>query len=203
MLETGNREQRKPVLFFTMNEPGTKRLEFRLYSLEERDRFLRLVTDPDVMKFVGDGPLTREGAESLWNKLLGNFYPKGITSIWALFSRDSGSYIGHASLRPRPEFPEEWEIGYILRKEEWGKGYASEIASALISYGFAEMNLCEVFATVDEDHSVSIRVLTKSGMSFKRYDHDQQGRYSVFSIRSAAESASEGNITMSGNVTTQ
>lgn len=92
-------------------------------------------------------------------------------------------FLGYASLRPRPTKSEQWEIVYVLKREEWGKGFATEIARRLIEFGFEQLNLSEIFATVDDDNFPSIRVLTKVGMKFFEFDYDEQGRYSVYSIK--------------------
>ena len=72
----------------------------------------------------------------------------------------------------------------MLREEDWGKGFATEIARRLIEYGFGELNLPEIFATVDDENLASHRVLEKAGMNFKEYEYDEDGRFSVYSIKS-------------------
>ena len=134
------------------------------------------------MKYVGNGVLSQEETENLWIKLIEEFYPQGINTIWAIFTKENTHYIGHCAIRPRPEKKDDWEISYMLREDDWGKGFATEIARHLIKYGFDELNLPEIFATVDDENLASHRVLEKSGMKFKEYDYDEDGRYSVYSI---------------------
>jgi RimJ/RimL family protein N-acetyltransferase len=43
--------------------------------------------------------------------------------------------------------------------------------------------LREVFATVDDDHSASIRVSEKTGMKFERFEFDDDGKFSIYSIK--------------------
>lgn len=162
----------------------TERLILRLYKAEEKQFLIDLLTDKDVMKHVDMGVFTIEKAEALWKKLIENLYSDGVDTIYAVFSKDDKRYIGHTSIRPRPEKKEDWEIGYILRKEEWGKGFATEIAKRLIKYGFKDLNLPEVFATIDDDNLGSIKVAEKAGMSFSHYEYDEQGRFSVYSVKS-------------------
>ena len=124
-----------------------------------------------------------EQSEKLWQKLIEDSYPKNINTIWAVFAKEDNRYIGSASIRPRPKKTEDWEIVYILKTEDWGKGFATEIARRLVEYGFTNLNLNEVFATVDEEHAASINVLTKIGMKHLDYEYDEQGRFSVYSIK--------------------
>jgi ribosomal-protein-alanine N-acetyltransferase len=55
------------------------------------------------------------------------------------------------------------EIGYDLLKEYWGLGIMSETVKAIVEYGFEELNLVRIEATVDSENIGSIRVLEKNG----------------------------------------
>jgi len=169
--------------FLFMKNFATERLILRLYAEKDKTDFLELFADKAVMKHVDKGVLARKQAENLWQKLFDEFYSKGLTGLWAVFAKDNRRFVGHATFRPRPEIKDDWEIGYILKQAEWQKGFATEIAAKLIELGFGKLNLPEIFATVDDDNFASIRVLEKAGMSFKRYEFDEQGRFSVYSIR--------------------
>jgi ribosomal-protein-alanine N-acetyltransferase len=159
----------------------TERLILRRYAERDKADFINLFTDAAVMKYVGDGVLNESQAEAFWQKLFEKLYPQNL-NIWAIFTRD-GEYVGHAGTYPRPTRREDWEFVYFLNQKSWGKGFATEIARRIIEYGFEELNLPEVFATIDDIHTASIHVLEKAGMSFKTYEFDEEGRFSVYSIR--------------------
>ena len=159
----------------------TERLILRRYTAEDKADFVALFTDALVMKHVGDGVLTQEQAEAFWQKLFEKLYPQNY-NIWAVFEKAKSQYIGQAGIYPRPTKKEDWEFVYFLNRKSWGKGYATEIAKWIIEFGFEELNLPEVFATVDDDHSTSIRVLEKAGMKFKRFEFDEKGQFSVYSL---------------------
>ena len=158
----------------------TERLIFRQYQEEDKDALIQLFTDVDVMKHVGDGVVTTEEVEKIWTNIFEKYYAKNINSIWIIFAKDDNRHIGHATLSPRSTKKEDWELSYILRKEEWGKGFATEIARKIVDYGFNEIELNEIYATIDDDHFNSIKVLEKIGMKFERFEYDEQGRYSVY-----------------------
>ncbi len=159
----------------------TNRLLIRNYSHDDYADFFSLFTDEIVMKFVDEGVYSVEKAERMWNKLFEEFYAKGLKTIFGVFTKEDFRHIGHASIRPRPTQKDEWEIVYILRNTEWNKGYATEIATALVEFGFKTLGLNAVFATFDDDNLASIKVLEKSGFKFKKYEFDEQGRYSLYS----------------------
>lgn len=167
-----------------MNNIETERLLLKLYTLEDKPLSISLLTDADVMKHVDEGVLSLDGAEALFEKMI-RLYAQGVNTIWAVFEKESGEYIGHATLRPSSFKAEEWETGYVLVKDYWGKGFATEIASRVVKYGFESLGFEEIFAGVDDDHAASIHVLEKIGMKFNRYGYDAKGRFSIYSVTRA------------------
>ncbi len=167
-----------------MSLPESERLLFRLYTPDDGAAFLSLVTDERVMKFVDQGVFKRDQAKQLWSKLIDEFYPAGYDTIYAVFSKADRKYIGHAAIRPRPEQKQDWEISYMLVTEAWGVGFATEIAGSLIRFGFNELQLIEVFATINPQNVASIAVAHKAGMSLTRTETDDKGETLVFSIKS-------------------
>lgn len=160
----------------------TERLFFRKYTEKDKPHFISLFTDAAVMKYVGDGVMNESQAEAFWKKLFEKLYPEKY-NIWAIFVKEDCAYAGHAGIYPRPARKEDWELVYLLNRKSWGKGYATEIARRILKFGFEELNLGEIFATVEDEHSNSIRVIKKAGMSFERYEYDDDGRFSVYSIK--------------------
>ena len=58
----------------------------------------------------------------------------------------------------------EWETGWAIHPEEWGKGYATEAARHLIDWGFNELNIHRVVAFCHASNAASVRVMEKLGM---------------------------------------
>jgi RimJ/RimL family protein N-acetyltransferase len=155
----------------------TRRLRFRPYVEKDRESYLMLVTDPDVMRHVEQGPPTPEIAKEWWQKILNRKYPG---KRWCVESLSEPDFIGHAMINA---YEESHELGYVLPKNQWGKGYATEIARALAAFSLDDMGLDHVLATVDIDHATSINVLEKTGFMFHRFDHDEKGTFSVYILR--------------------
>ena len=59
------------------------------------------------------------------------------------------------------------EIGYILKKSAWGKGYATEACNRLLKFAFEETPLQEVVAVIDAENTASRKVLEKCGLSYQ------------------------------------
>jgi [ribosomal protein S5]-alanine N-acetyltransferase len=85
--------------------------------------------------------------------------------------------VGSVSLR-RYVRDRRAELGYWLGAESWGAGFATEAASALIDYGFRELQLLRVYAQVLEGNTASCRVLDKLGLLEEgvRRRHVRKGR---------------------------
>jgi ribosomal-protein-alanine N-acetyltransferase len=75
----------------------------------------------------------------------------------------AGDVIGAARLHQSIDRG-DGKIGYILRRDTWGSGVGTETAALLIAYGFNELDLGRVWATVDRANVASMRVLEKVGM---------------------------------------
>jgi RimJ/RimL family protein N-acetyltransferase len=59
------------------------------------------------------------------------------------------------------------KLGYAIRADRWGKGYATDAARRLIDFGFAELGLHRVSAAIGPDNAASIAVVEKLGMHYE------------------------------------
>ena len=81
-----------------------------------------------------------------------------------MVERDGGLVIGDAGLalfRPTGDV----ELGYTLRRDRWGYGYATEAARACLAAGFAHLDVTRIVALVDEENVSSARVAERVGMA--------------------------------------
>ena len=157
----------------------TERLVLRPYERGDEAALAALVTDPEVMRFVGDGVMTAERAKAIFEKVF-ELYARGAWAIWAVEEAASHRVVGSAEIKPRKTG--DWEIVYILAKETWGRGYATELGRAIVRFGFERLGLERVVATVDYDNAVSIRVLEKLGMCHVGEESDEIGPYAVYAV---------------------
>jgi RimJ/RimL family protein N-acetyltransferase len=158
----------------------SERLLLRPYKEDDLSASVVLFTDPEVMKFVGDGVMSWPRATELFRKVFG-IYERGEFDVWAVCSRDDGRYIGSAELKPR-RGAGDFEIVYILGKTHWGRGYATEVARLLIGYGFDKLHLDRVSATVDPDNIASVHVLEKLGFHPLGEETDETGTVLVYAV---------------------
>ena len=88
--------------------------------------------------------------------------------------------IGNCGIRLNGVDSHAAEIGYELAPDEWGHGYATEAAGAIIRFGFEELGLHRIGAWTVADNTASIRVLEKLGMTLEGRLRDYErykGRY--------------------------
>ncbi|WP_334092175.1 GNAT family N-acetyltransferase, partial [Helicobacter typhlonius] len=83
--------------------------------------------------------------------------------IWAIIEKQSGAIIGNAGLNHteislKGKTQKIVEIGYLLHRNFWGKGYGSEVARMCVKYGFETLGLEEVYCLIKEDNKASIKV---------------------------------------------
>jgi [ribosomal protein S5]-alanine N-acetyltransferase len=90
--------------------------------------------------------------------------PDGL-GMWAVVERSSGRVIGGALLQQaRINGKSQVELGYHFARAAWGQGYATEVARALLDYGFQTLGLRRIVGVVLPDNLASRRVLLKIGM---------------------------------------
>jgi RimJ/RimL family protein N-acetyltransferase len=90
----------------------------------------------------------------------------GHPGFLAAVERETGAVVGWFQFEETDARPGERELGYRLRPEVWGKGYASEGAAALLREAFARAGVARVYAHSLLDNPGSIRVMEKIGMTY-------------------------------------
>jgi RimJ/RimL family protein N-acetyltransferase len=78
-----------------------------------------------------------------------------------------GDLIGAAGLKLTDGERRHGELAYVLAKDSWGFGYATEVARRLIAFGFNDLGLDQITATCHPENLASARVLEKVGMRFE------------------------------------
>jgi ribosomal-protein-alanine N-acetyltransferase len=158
-----------------MSDIETSRLLFRKFAPGDLNDLAAIRYDPDVMKYIGSGrPESIAEVQVVLDKLIAHWDEHGF-GRWALIDKRTGSLIGWGGLSGL-ENTGDMEIGYGLGKAHWGKGLATEAATALLKYGFEQLGLDRIVAVTWPGNIASQRVLAKLGMKYVRnalfYDRD-------------------------------
>ena len=144
---------------------NSERLFVRTPRPEDFDPLYQAVlSDAEVMRLAFQGQLSdRDRAIEIFSSVLDHDATGRKPGI--LIERSTNDLIGFAgpllcSVLGAPDY----EIGFVLARRSWGRGYASEIGRAQIEYGFTTLKLDRVLAQVSPENAASVRVLERLGM---------------------------------------
>lgn len=142
--------------------PETRRLRHRALSVEDAEAFFALNSDPEVMRYTGEPPLTSLAAarEAIAN--YPDFDNVGF-GRWGCVRKQTGRVIGFCGLKYLPEL-DEVDLGYRFLPQYWGQGFATEACLASLAFGFHTLKLERIIGLVLPANLASIRVLEKVGM---------------------------------------
>ncbi len=144
----------------------TDRLLLRMIRADDLDHLASLLSDPDVVKYVGDGkPTGREEAARALESIIKHWETHGF-GRWAVVDKSTGEFIGFGGLRSLFGTP---EVVYHLAKAHWGKGYATELARAALRFGFQERGFDRIVAITKPQNAGSIHVMDKLGLRFVKH----------------------------------
>ena len=143
----------------------TQRLTIKPSTLEDLDDLYAIQSDPDVMQYIGQGVRTRSEVSEWLAKAIAHHQKHGF-SFCSVFEKESKQLIGQAGLQylSYDEQQPDIEIGYRLKKQSWGKGYATELTKALIDWGFSNLPIDKLVAVINPANEKSRKVLEKAGM---------------------------------------
>lgn len=87
--------------------------------------------------------------------------------VW--FEKETQEFIGEGGLNHAiPDDQPEIELTYSLRKEYWGKGYATEIGQFALQQAFSELGLDNIVCFTSEDNQRSLNVIKKLGFQYEK-----------------------------------
>ena len=95
--------------------------------------------------------------------LMGHWYFRGY-GPWAVEEKETRKIIGRIGFMNPAGWP-GFELGWVLGRESWGKGYATEGARAALDYAFREMNRDHVISLIALENASSIKVAERLGES--------------------------------------
>ena len=126
--------------------------------------FERYASDPEVRRFLlFPPPKGPEDSEAFIIRCL-KVWRDGSAFPYAIERREDGAFLGMVEIR-MDGF--RADIGYVIAREAWGQGYASEAAKALVDWALAQEQIYRVWAFCDVENKASARVMEKAGMQFE------------------------------------
>jgi [ribosomal protein S5]-alanine N-acetyltransferase len=148
----------------------TARTILREISMEDVEEFFEMDADPEVHKYLGNNPVTgKDQITDIIKSVQQQYIDNGI-GRWAIIDKSTNRFIGWTGLKLVRDLINNqsnyYDLGYRLIKKFWGRGIATETAFATLKYGFDELHLTEIIATVNCENAVSNHIVTKLGFTF-------------------------------------
>ena len=150
----------------------TERCLLREITLDNLDDLFRLLSNPDVSRYLGRHPLTSLDEVIKRIHVCQTTFQEHTGVHWAITSREQGQVIGTCVLWKIDTVHCRGELGYILTPEWWGQGIIPEVSSAIMSFGFTQMGLHSIEAHIDPANTGSRRVLEKLGFVQEGHFHE-------------------------------
>jgi RimJ/RimL family protein N-acetyltransferase len=139
----------------------SSRLGFGTWSPTDLDLAIELWGDARVTHLIG-GPFSRQAVVERLALEIATQSSHGF-QYWPLFRISDDAPVGCAGLRPVPGSDDTLELGFHLRPEHWGQGFATEAARAVVAYAFTTVGARTLVAGHHPENLASRRVLEQLG----------------------------------------
>jgi ribosomal-protein-alanine N-acetyltransferase len=158
----------------------TKRLFVRHWQQADLQNLHDLYSDTAIMEYIRP-VLTLEETTQIFNAQIDQYNIDKYLGRYVIVEKKSNSFAGIFLLR-KPVDRVGVEIGYAFRKQDWGKGFATEIVKAAVRYIFTSTNFSSIHAYTDRRNINSKKVLEKSGLTYLENIIEDGKALEVFSL---------------------
>ena len=142
---------------------ATDRLALRKFTPADRDWLVELYADATVTRYLGGMRTPAEVDEMLRTRIIDYYDEHPGLGIWMTLERASGTRVGFHLLN-NIQGESIIQIGFTLLTPYWSRGYGTEMAAAVLRYGFADLKLAVIAGMANLENIASQRVLEKIGL---------------------------------------
>ncbi len=139
----------------------SERLELRAFRAEDLDAWSAMEADPEVRRYRGNNPRTREKSWAAMETSLGQWALRGY-GMFALEQATDGRFVGSAGVLHPMDWPEP-ELAYALARPFWGVGLAVEAVRVIRQWAFSRRGFSRLASFILPENVRSIRVAQKLG----------------------------------------
>src|ERR1041384_2922968 len=169
-----------------MREAGTiletERLLLREFRATDVDPLAKVLSDPETMRYYPE-PFDRAGVEAWIERNQARYSTDGY-GLWGMGLQSSNEMIGDCGLvQQEGEGEKLIEIGYHVRRDLWGKGFATEAARSCRDFGFKSLDVARLISLIRAENLASRRVAEKTGLSVWKETMWHGWPHLVYSIR--------------------
>jgi ribosomal-protein-alanine N-acetyltransferase len=145
---------------------GGERLRLRDFAYTDLDACMEIVGDPEVTSSLSFDTRTREEQSNLLIADITRAQSEPRPDFYfAVVENSTDSVVGFVRLgigRPRTA-----ELGYAIRRDRWGLGYATEASATMLTFGFEKLDMHRIQAACGPENLASQRVLSKLGFLYE------------------------------------
>ncbi len=169
---------RKPLLRRGLGRPfmiiifETDRLIVRQFTEKDKDNLFLLTGNKSVMQYIR-AVNTKEESDQFLLENIAAYEDNPHGGRWAVMEKANMKFAGSFAIIPLPGEPGKIQLGYSLLPENWGKGYATELAKAGLDYFMKNYSVPEIYGVTETPNTDSQKVLLKAG--FQPYSTKREG----------------------------
>lgn len=145
----------------------TERLRLEPWTLAHLDGLSLMGADPRVMRYVGGVTQSRDDTVAAIERQMGKWAAYGF-GWWSFIERTTGELVGAGCIQHLAgNVAHPLEIGWRLRPDRWGRGYATEAARAMGGFAFDRLAIPTLLAVAVPENTASRQVMERLGMRFR------------------------------------
>jgi RimJ/RimL family protein N-acetyltransferase len=168
----------------SLPELETERLRLRQFCDEDLDAYARITADAETMRYLARGaPFDRGDALRSLGYIRSHWQIRG-HGPWAVEEKASGALIGRIGLL-RPDGWPGLEVVWLVARDRWGEGLATEGGRAALGHAFAVLREPRAISLIAPENAASIRVAEKLGMRFEEKRQIAGKTAALYAIRRA------------------
>jgi len=149
----------------------TERLILRELEYTDENDLFEMDSDPEVHLYIENNPVKSIDEISKVIEIIKGQYKENGMARWAVVDKLTNEFIGWSGLKyfnqPLNNHHHFYELGFRFKKKHWGKGFATDSSTAILDYGFANLNVDKIFAITNPENVNSKKVLSKLGFNFQ------------------------------------
>jgi RimJ/RimL family protein N-acetyltransferase len=156
----------------------TERLLLRRVTAADLDELIAIHADADIERFMGG--FDQDRATDWLARVDQTWREHGYARL-AIADRATGRLLGRSGLQYVEQFAET-ELGWTLRRDAWGCGYATEAARACADWAFRDFEISYLTSLIEPENERSIKVARRLGMTPLRNETWLERSFIVYAV---------------------
>jgi RimJ/RimL family protein N-acetyltransferase len=145
----------------------TPRLRLRLPVDADVSALFTIFSDPETMRYWTTPPMSDLTEAEAYLRNIHRHAEAGTLFQWGIARREDDLVIGTCTLLRIETENRRCELGYILRRDHWGRGLAHEALTAIVDHAFGTLKLHRLEADIDPRNTASVRSVERLGFTLE------------------------------------